>query len=170
MRRAVALMAVACLGAAAPSSSPVDQLAGRYSQHFLNGMMDGSSYWADNIVEVVPIDVQHAYARISLEFANGHQCALSGVARAEGKALVYHEPANGVAEGRCRLSITHEGATLLLDDGDGSCSIYCGARGTLSGVPLPWKSRRAITYMSALKGSHEYADAIAAWHKTEDGR
>ncbi|HLZ78075.1 MAG TPA: hypothetical protein VKQ09_01945, partial [Sphingomonas sp.] len=82
MRRAVALMALACLGATAPSSSPVDQLSGRYGQHFLNGMMDGSRYWADNIVEIVPVDARHAYARIQLELANGHQCALFGVAAA----------------------------------------------------------------------------------------
>ena len=170
MRRAVALMAVACLGAAAPSSSPVDRLAGRYSQHFLNGMMDGSRYWADNIVEIVPVDARHAYVRIQLEFANGHQCALSGVATAEDKALVYHEPADGVASGHCRLNIAHDGSTLLLDDEGGSCSIYCGARGTLSGVPLPWKSRARITYLPRLKASHEYTDAISKWRKTEDER
>ncbi len=170
MRRAVALAALACLGAAAPSSSPVNQLSGRYSQHFLNGMMDGASYRADNIVEIVPVDAHHAYARISLEFANGHQCALTGVAKAEGKALIYHEPANGFANGNCRLHLTHEGASLRIDDEGGSCSIYCGARGTLSGVPLPWRSRRPITYVSRLKASSEYANATAAWHKTEDGR
>ena len=82
MRRAVALMAVLCLGAAAPASSPVRQLAGRYSEHFLNGMVDGSTYWADNIVEVVPVDATHAFVQLSLEFYNGHQCGLSGIATA----------------------------------------------------------------------------------------
>ncbi len=170
MRRAVALMAVFCLGAAAPASSPVSQLAGRYSLHFLNGMMDGTRYWADNVVEIVPIDAGHAFTRLSFEFANGHQCALSGVATAEGKALVYHEPASGVAEGKCHLRLTHDGAKLGIDDDGGSCSMYCGARGTLSGISLPWKSKRAITYLPRLKASREYADAVAQWRKTKDAR
>ena len=170
MRWAAALMAVACLGAAAPSSSPVDRLSGRYSLHFLNGMMDGSRYWADDVVEIVPVDARHAYANIELEYANGHQCALSGVAAAEGAALVYHEPADGVAEGKCHLSIRHDGKSLRIDDDGGSCFIYCGARGTLSDVTLPWKSRHAITYLPRLKASSEYSKAIAAWRKTEDER
>lgn len=170
MRRAAALMAILCLGAAAPASSPVRQLAGRYSEHFLNGMVDGSTYWADNIVEVASIDARHAFVRLSLEFYNGHQCALSGVATAEGRALVYHEPADGVGEGKCRLRLTHDGARLGIDDDGGSCSIYCGARGTLSNISLPWKSKRPISYLPRLKASHEYADALAAWRKTKDGQ
>ncbi|WP_157602436.1 hypothetical protein [Sphingomonas sp. PR090111-T3T-6A] len=163
-------MAVFCLGAAAPASSPVSQLSGRYSEHFLNGMVDGSTYWADNIVEVVPVDATHAFVQLSLEFYNGHQCGLSGIATAEGKALVYHEPADGVAEGKCHLSLTHAGTKLGIDDDGGSCSVYCGARGTLSGIGLPWKSKRPITYLPQLKASHEYTDALAAWRKTKDGQ
>lgn len=170
MRRAVALMAGLCLGAAAPASSPVRELAGSYSLHFLNGMMDGSQYWADNIVEIVPIDAHHAYADIELEFANGHQCALTGVATAEGKTLVYREPADGIGQGACHLSITHVGKSLRIDDDGGSCSIYCGARGTLSGITLPWKSRQPITSLSRRKGSPEYTKALAAWRKTKDTR
>ncbi len=167
MRRAGALMAVACLGATAPDSSPVDQLAGRYGRHFINGLMDGTRYWSDDVVEIVPVDARHAYARLRLEYGNGHQCALSGIVAVEGVSLVYHEPGDG-AGGHCRLSIRHDGAALRLDDGDRSCWAYCGARGTLSIISLPWKSRRPITYLPRLKASREYAEAVAAWRKTKD--
>ena len=132
--------------------------------------MDGSRYWADDIVTIAPVDARHAYVQVELEFANGHQCALFGVATAEGKALVYHEPADGDASGNCHLSITREGTKLRLDDDDGSCSTYCGARGTLTDISLPWKSRNRITDLPRLKTSSEYANAIAAWRKTKDGQ
>ncbi len=168
MWRAAALAAIVCLGAAAPSSSKVDQLAGRYSRHFPNALMDGTRYWSDDVVEIVPVGARHAYMRIRLEYANGHQCGLSGVAVAEGPALVYREPPEESDDGSCRLRIQRDGASLRLDDGGGSCSTYCGARGTLSGVTLPWRSKRPISYLPRLKASREYVDALAAWRKTKD--
>jgi len=163
VRKAIILLGLTAI-AAAPAS-PVTALAGRYSKHFQNGMVDGSKYWSDDVVEIVPIDATHAYFRADLQFYNGHSCGVSGVAKAVSGKLVYTEKkADYDGAPLCRLTISTKGKALLLDDGDGSCQSYCGARGSLSGFDLiPLSSKRSISYMARLKGSSEYKSAIDAW-------
>ena len=163
MKKAIVILTLAVI-AAAPVS-PVTSLAGRYSKHFQNGMVDGSKFWSDDVVEIVPVDAGHAFFRSELAFFNGHSCSIAGVAKAVGGKLVYSEKQPSYDGGpTCRLTITNKGKSLLLDDGDGSCQSYCGARGSLSGFDLiPLSSKRPISYMARLKGSNEYKQAIADW-------
>jgi len=163
MKKAIILLGLMAI-AAAPAS-PVASLAGRYSKHFQNGFVDGSKYWSDDVVEIVPVDSTHAYFRAELEFYNGHSCSIAGVAKTVGNTLVYREKEPSYDGGpTCRLTITTKGKSLLLDDGDGSCQSYCGARGSLSGFDfIPLSSKRPIGYMARLKGSSEYKGAIDAW-------
>ena len=93
-RRAAAAGALALLGAAPPS--PVTAFAGRYSHHFENGLIGGSTYGSDHVVEIVPVDRRHAYVRAELQFYNGHSCSLAGVAASHGATLVYRGLANDV--------------------------------------------------------------------------
>ena len=51
--KTIVVLALAAI-AAAPAS-PVTALAGRYSKHFQNGFVDGSRYWSDDVVEIVPV-------------------------------------------------------------------------------------------------------------------
>lgn len=158
----VAALALAAI-AAAPAS-PVNTLAGRYSKHFQNGFVDGSKYWSDDVVEIVPVDATHAYFRAELSFYNGHECSLTGVAKSVGNKLVYKEKVSEYGDKPCNLTISASGKDLLLDDGEGTCKAYCGARGTFSNFRfIPLASKRAITYMPKLKGSEEYRGAIADW-------
>ena len=163
------VLLVVAAGVATLAAAPVDPvqgLAGRYSHHFKNGTVDGETYWSDDVVEVVPVDAGHAYVRFALDFYNGHSCSLEGVARAEGDALVYHEPAaDQIGEGECLLRISRRGNQLVWDDAGGSCKDHCGARGSLTDGSLAWSSKRAITYLPRLKGSAAYRDALAAWRK-----
>ena len=155
----------AALVAAAPLN-PVQALAGRYSHHFKNGTVQGETYWSDDVVEVVSIDPRHAYVRFALDFYNGHSCSLQGVARAEGDALVYHEPpAEQIGDRQCTFRIARQGDKLVWDDAGGSCKDHCGARGSLSKGAIAWSSKRAITYLPRLKNAQEYRDALAAWRK-----
>ena len=112
-------------------------------------MVDGSKFWSDDVVEIVPVDAAHAYFRAELAFYNGHSCSIAGVAKAVGNKLVYREKQASYDGGpTCRLTITTKGKSLLLDDGDGSCQSYCGARGSLSGFDfIPLSSKRPIGYM-----------------------
>ncbi|TCP34903.1 hypothetical protein [Sphingomonas sp. BK235] len=158
----VALAAASMLVAAA-AYDPVTALAGRYSQHFRNGLMDGTSYWSDDVVEVVPVDPTHAYLRIETNFFNGQSCSLAGVAVSERDALVYREPDHFHDGKRCVLTMRREGGRLRFDDGENSCTQHCGVRGSLSRGELPWKSRRPITYLARLRSSEEYRDALAEW-------
>jgi hypothetical protein len=163
MRKAIIVLTLAAV-AAAPAS-PVTALAGRYSKHFQNGLVDGSKYWSDDVIEIVPVDAGHAYFRADLQFYNGHSCGISGIARAVGNMLVYAEKqASSGEDVPCRLTISAKGKALLLDDGDNSCKSYCGARGSLSNFDfVPYASKRSITYMAKLKGSTQYKSAIDDW-------
>lgn len=73
---ALLISASAALGAAAVN--PVTQLAGRYSKSFENGLIDGSKYMSEDIVEIVTVDPRHSYVRLDLQFFNGHVCGLGG--------------------------------------------------------------------------------------------
>ncbi len=159
------VLVVALAAVAAAPASPVTALAGRYSKHFQNGMVDGSKYWSDDVVEIVPVDATHAYFRADLQFFNGHECNISGIAKAGTGRLVYTEAKPSYDGGpTCKMTISIQGKSLLLDDGEGTCQAYCGARGSLSGFDfIPAASKRPITYMDRLKGSTEYKSAIDDW-------
>lgn len=147
------------LTTAAAAPDPVQALSGRYGVHFRNGNVDGAEFWSDDVVEIVPLDAAHAYFRVRLSFFNGHSCAIRGVAEPRGTALDYQAPARSGLAG-CHMTLSRKGAWLNLDDHDGSCSASCGARGGYAAGGLPWKSRRPITYLSRLKASPEYREAL----------
>lgn len=154
----------ALLAAGLASPDPVATLAGRYSSHFRNGVIGGSDYWSDNVAEVVRIDARHAYVNFSLQFYNGHSCSLSGVAEADGDALIYRGPPDDTFYGDspCRLVIRRQGGELAWND-DGTCKAHCGARGSFLHDGLPLSSKRRITYMTRLKRSSDYRDALTRW-------
>ena len=157
---AVALAAFAS-GAVAAASLP-DALAGVYKVRFENGLVTGETYRSEDILEIVPTGPAAAYVRTSLEFYNGHECSLSGIAHVEGADLVYREPvAKQIGDQRCVLHVTRKGGKVLLTDQDGSCKAYCGARGSFSGDDFPASSRRTIRYMARLKASREFKEALA---------
>jgi hypothetical protein len=161
---ALAIGAVALV--AAMPIDPVKALAGRYGAHFRNGDIDGNTGWSDDVVEVVPVDARHAYVRFDLKFFNGHSCSLSGVAEAQGGALVYRDHSDTGSGGmQCTLRIVRKGSKLTWNDADGGCQSYCGSRGGFAGGEIPWSSRRSITYMARLKASSEYREAVQEWRK-----
>ena len=152
----------------------VQTLAGRYSHHFQNNMMDGEKYGSDDVVEIVPVANNAAYVRVSLQFENAHTCDISGVATAERDQLVYHQPlppsflspapSSLDTTHPCILRLSRVGSKLQLDDSLGSCHDQnCGMHGTLTGA-LPFNSKRPITYMPLLQASKEYSQAMAEWH------
>jgi hypothetical protein len=151
--------------AAVKSTTAVQRLAGRYSEHFRNGNIDGDKYWSDNVVEIVPIDPSHAYFKISLQFFNGHSCSLHGVARATGAGLDYFGSTKDYAPG-CHMTLRRNGSHVLLDDHDGTCQSSCGARGGYGGDGLPWNSKRSISYQALIKGSSEYRAALDEWRRS----
>jgi len=142
----------------------LNALSGRYSSHFENGDVQGNVYWSDNVAEIVAVTGDAAYIRIELNFYNGHTCSISGIGQVSDGRILYNDHAEtSPDEPPCILSVSKKGDNLLIDDGEGSCKMYCGARGSLSGDTLPFSSRRPISYINRLKSSQEYKDALQSW-------
>lgn len=156
----LAAVVVAGSALAAVPSLP-EALAGVYKTHFKNGLVSGETYVSEDILEIAPTGPGAAYVRTHLEFYNGHECALSGIAHVEGADLVYREPPAGkVGDRSCVLHVSRKGSKVVLSDEDGSCQAYCGARGSLSEDSFPLSSRRAIRYLPRLKASSEFKEAL----------
>lgn len=136
-------VAGAALGAAAAPSAY--DLAGRYTYRFRNGDISGARFTSTDTVVIVPTGRTGAYVDLRLNFFNGHECSIGGMAGLEGGRLVLRHPdAQGFDGTPCVLSVWREGARLRWDDGEDSCRSHCGARGSLSDGEMRWASRRPI--------------------------
>src|SRR5258708_32021584 len=67
-------------------------MAGVYKTKFKNALVGGETYVSENVLEIVPVRGRAAYFRIHLEFYNGHECAISGIAESSIDTLVYRGP------------------------------------------------------------------------------
>jgi hypothetical protein len=161
---AAALLLAPSLAAAA--SSLPGLMAGVYKTHFKSGLVDGEAYTAENILEIVPYKDDAAYFRIHLDFYNGHECGISGIARATAGALVYHGPKDYTGA-PCILTLRRAADGIhLYEDENGSCrNQTCGARGGYgykadNPADFPAAGQRPIRYLPRLLASSEYADAV----------
>lgn len=114
-------------------------------------------------MEVVPVGPRAAYVRIHLDYYNGHTCGIYGIATSNADTLVYLDPQPSPEEGACVLTIRRSGKSLSVSDSGGSCRRYCGARGSLSEVKLPYQSKRPIRYLVRLMHSPQYRAALKTW-------
>jgi hypothetical protein len=138
----------------------VDAIAGVYKEQFKNGLVSGEKFVSEDILEIVKVSPTSVYIRTHLEFFNGHECNIMGVAKAEGGALVYRGETNVRGE-QCLLSVTVSRGKITLDDKDGACAaMTCGARGGYGGKSFSLSKKRPIRYMDKLKKSDEYLDAL----------
>ena len=162
-----ALVAAPLLAADRPTDDPAQSLAGRYYAQFADALVGGEKYTGENIVEVVPVASHAAYVRIHLDYYNGHTCGIYGIATSEADSLVYRETQPSPEKGACVLTIRRSGKSLSVDDSGGSCSSYCGARGSLSQVELPYQSKRPIRYLVRLRQSPQYRAAMKTWQASK---
>lgn len=156
----------------------MDRMAGVYKHRFMSGaVVPGKAdepYQAEDVIEIVPYDADHVYLRVHLDFYNGHDCTIWGMARYEQGAFVYHghEP-EPEGSPQCALRVGIDKDRLRLTDRDGeqgasSCTLaYCGARGSLN-YDIGMDKRRDIRYMDRLKASRQYKQALDELEK--DGR
>jgi hypothetical protein len=158
----VAAGVVLTAGVAMAAGAPLrETLAGVYKYSFQNGLVSGERYRSEDILEIVPTGPKSVYFRTELEFFNGHQCSLSGIAHLEGPELVYREPeSRKILDRACALHLARKGPNVAISDEGGSCQAYCGARGSLSDVTFKYSSRRTIRYMARLKASSEFKEAL----------
>lgn len=179
---AVAACAMCATAAAQAPNELMKQLEGVYKERFMSATITPGAgpgeadvpYQAENVIELVPYDANHLYVRVHLDFYNGHTCDISGMARHENGAFVYHDPEPPLkGEPPCALKVGVEGDKLVITDRTNpeelsSCSAYCGVRGSLN-YSVGMNKRRKIRYMERLKASRQYAHAIEDLHKTEPG-
>lgn len=158
---------------AAPDARSADAttvLAGRYSEHFINADIQGNRFGSDNIVEIVPIGGHAAYLRVELAFFNYHTCSILGIGKAVGRRIVYYDHSDTLPSDRppCVLTVSRRGTDLLIED-DLTCKAYCGERGGLTGITVPFASRRPIRYLARLKSTRDFTDALQAWRAQRGG-
>jgi hypothetical protein len=165
--RTLPAFALALLTIVPAASSPLfgDSVQGVYKVQHKIAMYDGSLppgqfNTVEDVMEIVALPRGEAYLRLRTIFDNGHICALRGIARTEGDALVYRPHDN--IQGKCVLTLQRKGDRLVFGDRDGACKYdFCGMRGRFDGESFPLSSRRPIRYMPRLVASREYAEAMA---------
>ena len=164
----VGVALIAGVGVAAQTAMSLPALmAGVYKVRFPNGDVSGDKYTSENILEIVPVGKSAAYFRLHMEFYNGHECALSGVADAAGaRDLVYHGPVD-VDGHPCTLTLRHGAdGVRLFENENGACRAQsCGMRGGYGYSPqptpdFPVAGRRTIRYLPRLLASTEYKEAL----------
>jgi hypothetical protein len=171
-----AIGGVPSVAGAVDAQELMDKMAGVYKHRFMSGaIVPGKAdepYQAEDVIEIAPFDANHIYVRADLEFYNGHQCQISGMARFENGKFVYHDPEPPLpGHAPCVLQVGIDKDNLTLSDRDGSagessCWTHCGARGSLV-YGIGMDKRRTIRYMERLKASKQYKQAIEDLRKTE---
>jgi len=145
--RQTTLLSAATLivAATAAPSSVVAELAGQYTYRFENGNIDGDTYHSTDVVKIFPLDRESALTSMELNFFNGHECIIYGVAKVESGKLVYRDRLGWQPDApECRLSIWQDQDRIRWED-EGTCQFHCGARGGLSNGEMRTASRQVIT-------------------------
>lgn len=171
MRIRSALLALALgLGAGLCHADPasdklIGEIEGVYKNRFQSGFVSGEKYQAEDVVEIVRYDDARIYVRAELQFFNGHQCSISGIARYDGGKFVYDAPVEPDTPA-CHFQVGVDGKAIRFGDPDGACRpSRCGARGALDGYTIARDSKRTIRYMDRLKRSTEYKQAVSELKK-----
>jgi len=171
MRFRPALLALSLiLGAGASHADPaadklIGEIEGVYKHRFQNGLVTGEKYESEDVVEIVRVDPDRIYVRAELQFFNGHECSISGIAKYDGGKFVYDAPADPDTPA-CHFQVGVDGKAIRFGDADGACrASRCGARGGLDGYTIGRDSKRRIRYMDRLKASTEYKQAVSELKK-----
>jgi hypothetical protein len=177
MRAGIALLALSLSSQvhAAEPAALIGQIEGVYKHRFESGYVTGpgqpdAHHQVEDIIEVVRYDDSNVYLNVKLEFYNGHQCGIAGIASHEGGEFVYRAPSIVPGEPECALRLGVRGDRLFLTDraapGEASsCRGYCGVRGSLGDYSIARSSKRKIRYMDRLKASPNYRRAVEEHEK-----
>jgi len=159
---ALALAALApALALAGDGSADLARLEGVFRKRMPNGDSAGAKYTTTDVLKLVRLDKGTAYFDIALNFFNGHMCELSGIARAEGGALVYRG-ATGVGDEICELAIKPARGRIGFADKGERCRSTCGARGGYDGAWFSIARRQRMSARERAKILAEARDEIEA--------
>ncbi|QBB71034.1 hypothetical protein ELE36_12115 [Pseudolysobacter antarcticus] len=148
-------------GDATQASKLITQIDGVYKKQFANGNVDGEHYTSEDILEIVRVAEDAVYFRASLAFFNGHSCGQHGIARfSQAGVFVFNDTQKFANDAVCRLQFEVSDKAITIKDPDGLCRNYCGARGSFNGETFLRSARRTIRYMTILKNSEQYKEAL----------
>jgi len=144
----------------------VDSLQGVYKESFQNAMMDGTQYTSENRFLLMSVSPVTAYFDLHLEWANGHNCALSGIADVTSpQIMTYSTPS--ILEKTCTFNINLGTQEFSFSDSNGACRlISCGARGLLDGVEFEYEIVEKIV-PSKVKKTSDFMRVMSEY-KSED--
>src|SRR5690349_20069955 len=134
------------LGIVLPGSDAtvfLGHVAGVYKVQFQKGDIDGDKYQSEDILEVVPIDSNLAYARMDVEFLNGHSGRIYGIATDGKNSVVYDNRKNG--DDRCVVEYVWSSDKIITRadyQKTPGCRAYHGARGSLDGIEFVVKKKQ----------------------------
>jgi hypothetical protein len=175
MRAGIVLLALALQVQAAEPTALIGQVEGVYKHRFESGYVTGPGqpdafHQVEDIIEVVRYDDNSVYLNVKLEFYNGHQCGISGIASYADGAFVYRTPDIQPGAPDCQLKLGVRGDQIFLTDratpeGASTCKSFCGVRGSMGDYTIARSSKRKIRYMERLKASREYQRAVQEQQK-----
>lgn len=143
----------------------LDSIAGVYKPKFQITVFnpDGEElHDVENIYEIVPIDDVAAYVKLKTITTNGHSCRMQGIFKyTNSKNFSFIDTSNEAFQGICRMKMTIEEDHIKFTDPNNVCKKQsCGVRASYDGAEVPLSLKRKIKYMSLLKGSDEYHNAV----------
>lgn len=137
-------------------------MAGVYKMRFQNGDVTGRKFQSENVFEFVPVSNDAAYVKAQLNFFNGHECNIAGIAEYKKVGGFVFQDVEGVPkEERCLWTIRLIGSSIYFNDSTGHCQKFCGSRGGLNGGKwFSLNQKRPIRYMPLILCSEEYQTAL----------
>lgn len=141
-----------------------DDVAGVYKRSFKSGSVASPgepepTFMVEDILELVKVSNDSMYFKTKLNFYNGHECLIFGMARVDGSDLIYKKD-------DCTLKLKISKAEISFNDVDGHCEKEtCGSRGGYGGAKFLMKQRRPIRYMKRLTDSEDYKKSLTEFSK-----
>lgn len=144
------------LGDTSVATRVIDEIDGVYKRRILNRTMDGDQYESEDILEIVRMSKNSIYFKTSLEFDNGHQCNLHGLATYRNNhRFLFIDTEVDEQKRTCLLTITPTKTGLELAELNEACRAYCGVRGTFNGIRFNKSLRIPFPPLPPLKQSHD---------------
>jgi hypothetical protein len=160
MRFVVVLVALIPIAAfAVDASVDIGKIEGKYRRSFRSGDTSGAKYTVTDTFDLTQVGKGVVYFNLALNFYNGHECNLSGIARSEKGALVYRDDSD--PQEKCELHIRVRKGRIEFDDLHNHCrNSSCGARGGYGGQTFSIAGRRKLSDKERKQALSDYRDEV----------
>lgn len=128
------------------AKNSIKEIVGTYKKSFQNGDINGNESVSTDVLTITPSENSSNSIKFSvdLNFFNGHTCSLNGEATyTTDKEFVFLD---SDSTSNCRMSFRRNKNSIVLDDGNNTCSTYCGVRGHFGKTEFPILSTDKIKF------------------------